>query len=228
MTSRAEAQASDRRIRDFIVQGAADGRFVPGAKLPTERELARQFAVARSAVRRALARLEAEGAVLRHVGRGTFIPPRGDSASVAGGIADVEVSPAELVEARLRLEPVLAEFIVTRATAADFDRMAACLGHAEHAQTLDEWERWDAALHQAFAAATHNAFLQQVMDLVTRVRSQAEWGKLKDRIVTPERRLRYQEEHRRIVAALRDRDVAAARTAITEHLVHARRNLFGE
>ncbi|HSN41432.1 MAG TPA: FCD domain-containing protein, partial [Burkholderiales bacterium] len=58
-------------------------------------------------------------------------------------------------------------------------------------------------------------------------RQQAEWGKLKDRIVTPERRLQYQEEHRNIVHALADRDAERARTYIIAHLQHARRNLFG-
>ena len=59
------------------------------------------------------------------------------------------------------------------------------------------------------------------------VRQQAEWGKLKNRIVTPERRIRYQEEHREIVQALRERDAESARAAIVAHLQHARRNLFG-
>ena len=41
--------------------------------------------------------------------------------------------------------------------------------------------------------------------MVAAVREQAEWGKLKDRIVTPERRLKYQQEHRDIVRALKAR-----------------------
>jgi DNA-binding FadR family transcriptional regulator len=95
---------------------------------------------------------------------------------------------------------------VTNATAADFERMEMCLDRAERAATLDEFELWDAALHQAMAHASHNRFVIRVLDIVTAVREQSEWGKLKDRIVTPERRLKYQEEHRAIVAALKARD----------------------
>jgi DNA-binding GntR family transcriptional regulator len=62
--------------------------------------------------------------------------------------------------------------------------------------------------------------------MVAAVREQSEWGKLKDRIVTPERRLRYQEEHRAIVGALKARDADRARDSIVAHLQHARRNLF--
>jgi DNA-binding GntR family transcriptional regulator len=67
-----------------------------------------------------------------------------------------------------------------------------------------------------------------LLEIVTAVRQQSEWGKLKDRIVTAERRLIYQQEHRAIVTALKDRDDARAKNAIVSHLQHARRNLFGD
>ena len=225
---RTQPRTGAQRIREFILSAAADGRLAPGAKLPTERQLARRFAVPRNAVRRTLAQLEAEGSITRHVGRGTFL-----ASEPLGGAAEVpfervlHTSPAELMEARLKLEPALAELIVTNATPADFERMETCLEKAERATTLDEFELWDAALHQALATATHNRFVIRVLDMVAAARQQAEWGKLKDRIVTPERRLKYREEHRDIVRALKDRDADRARAFIIAHLQHARRNLFG-
>jgi DNA-binding FadR family transcriptional regulator len=226
-TAESRDRSGPRRIREFIVNAASDGKLAPDGRLPTERELSKRFAVPRNAVRRTLAQLEAEGAITRHVGRGTFLAraaPR-----KAGEIATDSVShtsPAELMEARLRIEPALAELIVTNATPADFDRMELCLDKAERATSLDEFELWDAALHQALATATHNRFVTRILDMVAAVREQSEWGKLKDRIVTPERRLRYQEEHRAIVGALKARDAERAREAIVAHLQHARRNLF--
>lgn len=227
-TTRARSREGAQRIRDYIVAHTTDGTLAPGAKLPTERELAKRFSVPRNAVRKTLAQLEAEGSITRHVGRGTFLAGRaggGNDDTAASSVA--HTSPAELMEARLRIEPALAELIVTHATAADFERMEMCLEKAEKAATLDEFELWDAALHQAFAEATHNGFVIRVLDMVTAVRQQAEWGKLKDRIVTPERRIRYQEEHREIVRALKERDAERANAAILAHLQHARRNLFG-
>ncbi|MGQ0525667.1 MAG: FadR/GntR family transcriptional regulator [Betaproteobacteria bacterium] len=216
-----------QRVRDFIAAAAAEGSLPPGGRLPTERELAKRFSVPRNAVRKTLAQLEAEGAITRHVGRGTFLAMRAESHATRTLDSVAHTSPAELMEARLRIEPALAELIVTNATPADFARMEACLDKAERATTLDEFELWDAALHQAMATATHNRFVVRVLDMVTAVRQQAEWGKLKDRIVTPERRIQYQEEHRNIVRALRDRDAERARAFIIEHLQRARRNLFG-
>jgi DNA-binding FadR family transcriptional regulator len=224
--SHGKSREAAERVREFIVNAAGDGTFAPGSRLPTERELAERFAVPRNAVRKTLAQLEAEGCITRHVGRGTFLAS--PAASPAGEFASIaHTSPAELMEARMRIEPALAELIVTHATPGDFERMEVCLDRAERAATLDEFELWDAALHEAMAAATHNTFVARVLTMVTTARQQAEWGKLKDRIVTPERRIRYQEEHRAIVRALKGRDAEQARQAILTHLEHARRNLFG-
>ena len=59
------------------------------------------------------------------------------------------------------------------------------------------------------------------------VRAQGEWGVLKRRSATPERRLEYQAEHRALVAALRQRDAATARRVCLAHLVHVRINMLG-
>jgi DNA-binding FadR family transcriptional regulator len=226
---RAHTREGSQRIRELVLDAASSGALVPGAKLPTERELVRRFALPRNAVRRTLAQLEAEGAITRHVGRGTFLATRASPGAGEFALDSVaHTSPAELMDARLRLEPALAELIVIHATPTDFERMETCLERAERAATLDEFELWDAALHQALASATHNRFVVRVVDMVTAVRQQAEWGKLKDRIVTPERRIRYQREHRSIVQALKERDAERARLAILGHLQHARRNLFGD
>jgi GntR family transcriptional regulator, uxu operon transcriptional repressor len=226
--SRTRSHEGVRLIREFILASAADGTFVPGRRLPTERELARRFSVPRNAVRKTLAQLEAEGSITRHVGRGTFLAGRTvDGSTDFSRDSVTHTSPAELMEARLRIEPALAELIVTNATPADFERMETCLEKAEKAGTLDEFELWDAALHEALAQATHNRLVIRVLDMVSAVRQQAEWGKLKNRIVTPDRRIRYQEEHREIVRALKERDAERARAGIVLHLQHARRNLFG-
>jgi len=223
LNRRGSRRDSGQDIRAFLLEAVAQGSIAPGGKLPTERELATRFGLPRNSVRKTLAQLEAEGTITRHVGRGTFLADSGgfpaDSIS--------HTSPAELMEARMRLEPAMAELIVTNATPADFERMETCLDRAERGATLDDFEVWDAALHQAMAAATHNRFMVRVFDMATAVRHQTEWGKLKDRVVTPERRLKYQQEHRAIVAALKARDAEKARAAILVHLQHARRNLFG-
>jgi DNA-binding FadR family transcriptional regulator len=105
--------------------------------------------------------------------------------------------------------------------------MDECNRHADAAATLEEFERWDAALHEAIAEAAHNGFISGMFRLMSEVRSQGEWGVLKRRSATPERRLEYQQEHRALVAALKDRDAQSARALCLAHLVHVRTNMLG-
>jgi GntR family transcriptional regulator len=61
------------RIRDLIERE----RLGPGTALPSESELRQQLRVSRATIRQALQRLELDGRVERHQGRGTFVavPP---------------------------------------------------------------------------------------------------------------------------------------------------------
>ncbi|WP_374633431.1 GntR family transcriptional regulator [Ferrovibrio sp.] len=63
-----------------------DGRLLPGALVPGEEELCRQFNVSRITARRALAELAAEGFVTRGRGRGTHVTPRAEPPPVRGGV----------------------------------------------------------------------------------------------------------------------------------------------
>lgn len=65
-----------REIRAAIKQGIESGMLEPGAKLPTEPELARSYAAGRHSVRRAITELGKEGLLSVEQGRGTFIQSR--------------------------------------------------------------------------------------------------------------------------------------------------------
>ena len=62
--------------------------------LPSERALMRRFDAARETVRRALAELQAEGLVVRQVGKGTF--PSKRARQVPGRIGLIVLSYAEI------------------------------------------------------------------------------------------------------------------------------------
>lgn len=222
MRNRNLSRAGVERLRQHIVQGIEDGSYKPGDRLPPEREMVRNFDAARSAVRRMLADLEMQGSIVRTVGRGTMIAGEMDGMSPEGA----QVSPAELMEARLLFEPAIADLVVTHATSADFAQMDECLAKGARAGSIAEFEHWDAELHQAIANATHNSFVIRVLDSINAVREQGEWGKLKQKSLTPERRAAYQLEHKRLVEALKRRDSTEARQRLTEHLRQVRRNLL--
>ena len=57
-----------------------------GTRMPTERQLALDLGVSRSAVRHAMALLQAEGHVSREVGRGTFLRDAPEAAPVGAPV----------------------------------------------------------------------------------------------------------------------------------------------
>jgi GntR family transcriptional regulator, histidine utilization repressor len=64
-----------QRVKQFLKDGLATGRWPPGALMPSETELTAQFGVSRMTVSRALRELQAEGLVARSQGVGTFAAP---------------------------------------------------------------------------------------------------------------------------------------------------------
>ncbi len=61
------------QLAELILAESARAGLGPGARLPTERQLAADFGATRTSVRHALAVLEAGGHISREVGRGTFL-----------------------------------------------------------------------------------------------------------------------------------------------------------
>jgi len=216
------------QLRETILDKLRSRTWRAGHRIPTERALSEEFGLSRSTVRRVLSDFKRKRLITQTVGSGTYVTEHVHSALADFAPPPVaQASPAELMAARLVLEPALIEMVIGNATAADFARMDECNHHAERAVTLEDFEKWDAALHEAIAEAAHNGFIRSVFQLMNEARSQAEWGVLKRRSATPERRVEYQHEHRALVAALKERDGDRARALCLGHLLHVRRNMLG-
>lgn len=216
-------------LRENILDNLRSRTWRAGHRIPTERALSEQFGISRSTVRRVLQEFKRKQLITQTVGSGTYVTEQAHAALAVGPTAAVTptVSPAELMSARLVLEPALIDMVIGSATAADFARMDECNQNAEAATSLDEFEHWDAALHSAIADAAHNGFISSVFRLMNEARAQGEWGMLKRRSATPERRLQYQQEHRDLVAALKNRDADRAKSLCLAHLLRVRVNLLG-
>ncbi|WP_020105926.1 FadR/GntR family transcriptional regulator [Nocardia sp. 348MFTsu5.1] len=211
--------------RRHIEMVISEGGFGPGDKLPTERELAAAAGVSRAVIRTALDELAETGVVVRYVGRGTFLAPQAVPEPAAGAGFP---SPAEIMTARLVLEPEILPVTVSAATQQDIDEMHRCLRGGDAARVSEDFERWDTLLHHSFALATHNVVLINLSQLLIDSRNQPIWGGLKRRSFSPERRQCYCDEHKAIVAAIEDRDPDAAREAMRVHLRHVRTTLLGD
>src|SRR6266542_289440 len=194
--------AREDTVRRFIVEAIESGSTPAGARLPTERVLAKRFRVPRSVVRKALLPLEVEGVVTRQVGRGTFVS-NGHKEQRVVSTGSVDTSPAELLDACLTCYPYMTELAVATATAADLRAMEQCLQLLRHTTTIAEYGERDAAFHQAIANATHNALLIDIARTIGRARERIDWGELPLHEVTPQ-------DHEGILEALAKRNAKLA------------------
>lgn len=216
-------------LQTIILENIRSGRWKVGDKLPPERDLGTIHRLGRASVRRILGQLKARGLITQKVGSGTYVAESALKVlqSQESDTLRMETSPAELMEVRVLFEPMIMDLVVRHGTHTDLLRMDECCTHAEAAESQEQFEHWDAELHQAIAEASHNSMVKSVLHLVNQMRSQSAWGTLKRKSLTPERRGAYQREHRALVNALKDRDAEKARQIALEHLLHIRNNLLG-
>jgi GntR family transcriptional regulator len=73
LTRRFSTRAIYQQLRDIFATRIATGEWKPGAFLPSEADLAREFGVSAGTTRKALQLLEAERLLTRRQGHGTFV-----------------------------------------------------------------------------------------------------------------------------------------------------------
>ena len=205
------------QLAETILAHSLQAGLGPGGRLPTERQLALDLGVTRSSIRYALAIMEARGRVSREVGRGTYLRSATSNPGAASPGSSA-FAPADVMMVRRLIEPPAMPLAVAWATAADFDEMDRCLDGGDRAESYEEFETWDLALHASIIAATHSPLLGTLYASIETARHGHIWGDLKRRSASAERRRLYQADHHEIVAALKARDPARAVGAMRAHL----------
>ncbi len=212
-------------ISTYLRRAIETGAYSEGDRLPPERQLAITFDAARSTVRRALDQLEKAGLVSRRLGSGTYVGAAGALPHVAD-LAD-QISPLQLIEARLSVEPYTTRLAVLHATRRNLDDMEAVLERAESCiDDKDSFSRWDTEFHLLIAQASGNPLLLNVYRQINQVRLHGQWDAMKEKILTSEVIGSYNLQHRGIFNALHERDAQTALSLITEHLEQARDDLL--
>lgn len=166
------APATSALVVDQIRRAIATGRFAPGDRLPSERELSKQLAVSRNTLRAASRVLVAEGVI--EVRRGA-----------AGGIRVARTTPqvdttreaaravgeiAAALDLRSALESGAAHFAAIRRSADDlvrlrdaFDRMQRIFDEQQFQEVSEFWSA-DRAFHRAIGDAAHNERLARAIE----------------------------------------------------------------
>ena len=210
------------RLRTYLAQieMPLDSRLLP------ERELAETLGVTRAGLRKALAVLESENQIWRHVGKGTFIGSRPVETMADIVAITRRTNPAEVMRTRLVLEPEVARMAALNATSAHIAEMRLCMQRTRAAQTWRQYEAWDNRLHRVIAESTQNSLLLALLDTLNAVRRAVVWGRLRVDKVKPAPTHHSFEDHESIVAAIENRDLNRAAAAMRAHLENVERNLL--
>lgn len=214
-----------RMIANQIKEKIAAGTYLPGARLPSERELSEMLEVSRPSVREALIALEIEGWVDVRVGSGVYVTPleahltlgdlQGADRAKAGITLDIGAN--DLLQARLLVEPYCAELAALNATPEQIKEMEeATLALPGSDQPFKHNDR----LHLLIAEACGNvALAATVQQLWALSESSAIFNKLNQHFVYGEVWEAAHDEHLPLLRALQKRKPAAARRAMRNHLL---------
>jgi DNA-binding FadR family transcriptional regulator len=213
------------QIVSQIEQRIEKGELKVGDQLPSERELAEQLAVSRTAVREAVKALREKGLVEILAGRGTFIT-NGTTDKIRNSLGLLMKfgtinGDAYLVEVREILEPEIAAIAATRITDEYIVAMQDAVNIMEVATASKDSETFveaDLDFHLALAEATQNpiipALMDSVIDLLREQRKRT--GNVSGGLA------RGQHHHKLILDAVTKRDSQAARQAMCDHLQQVR------
>ena len=209
------------QIVDQIERRIVAGDLKVGDQLPAERELAEQFTVSRTAVREAIKALREKGLVEIRLGRGTFVT-NGAAGAVRhslGLLLKTENGFVNLVEVREILEPEIAALAATRVTEENIAAMTEAVEIMDTAlDNADVFVEADLDFHLALAEATQNPVIPSLMDsIIDLLREQRKrTGNVEGGLA------RGQYHHKRILAAVIQRDSLVARQAMQDHLLQVR------
>jgi len=221
-----ERDDATERLRAFVL----DGDYTPGDRLPAERQMIEMLGIPRSSLRRALEQLEREGAIWRHVGKGTFVSYGSSAASAGDPFAGLghQLTPYRMMRARLCIEPALAREAAVNASREAMSRIATTVESARAASSWAEYERQDDSFHRAVAEAADNLLLLALFDSLNRVRREVAWGAVTRSSARPPQTHSSFAEHEAVAAAIEAHDPEEAYRAMRRHLQSVATRLFGD
>lgn len=220
-----EREDAIARIRSLIEAGS----YAPGDRLPPERELIDDLGMSRTTLRRALEALEREGAIWRHVGKGTFVAANSGGAAV-GSLAELsrQLTPVRMMRARLCIEPAIAREAAINASGEAIIRMKLAKERASAAGNWAEYEKHDDLFHRSIAEASDNILLLSLFDQLNQVRRAVAWGSVVRNSERPPESHSSFTEHDRIAEAIEMRDANTAQEVMRQHIGSVSARLFGE
>jgi DNA-binding FadR family transcriptional regulator len=206
-----------RQIAEQISVLISDGEYTPGARLPAERDLARQLGVSRPSVREALIALEVEGLLDVRVGSGIYVSQPGNRRRNHAPLGDS--GPFEVIRARRLIEGDCAALAARDASPAQLRAI-----REAHAGMVRKSKRHhnplaaDRLFHVRIAEASANSALVLVVQTLWDQRMGPLYRGLERKLEYPKMAAETVREHAAIVSAIVRHDPRAARSAMRRHM----------
>jgi GntR family transcriptional repressor for pyruvate dehydrogenase complex len=202
------------------------GHFQTGDQLPSERELAQQFGVSRTAIREAVKTLREKGLVEVRLGRGTYVINNTSHAAKRSLNLAMQLKPTsswvDLVEARMILEPDIAALAAERATPEQIALLQAAVDALSASRgNVDEWASADTEFHNILAQASQNVVMPILLNSVIELLN----DQRRSLLFLDGRLDITRAEHQRIADAVTAHQPEAAREAMRAHLERVQRDV---
>jgi GntR family transcriptional repressor for pyruvate dehydrogenase complex len=207
-----------QKIREAI----REGKFAPGSKLPSERELAGIMSVSRASIREGLRMLKAVGIVEARRGHGTFVASDlnfiDQSLTFDMFVAKKKEIILDLFAVRIVLESNIAAWTAEYATERELDELEDILSEMEAAIGRGETGALqDILFHDRIARACRNRVIQRIMSAIWELLRESREYTLKE----PGRSNISLAAHRKILDAIRKHDPEGAKELMRQHLEEA-------
>jgi GntR family transcriptional repressor for pyruvate dehydrogenase complex len=219
-------QAAWGRLSDQVAAGLqheiTSGGYLPGQRLPPEREMAVRFGVSRTVIREAMKSLSSRGVITVRPGSGVFVAQGQASAATESlrllVLGTSALGYEQVYEVRESLEGRVAALAAERATEADMVLLHEAQEALDMAVTGEDYASADGDFHLVIADLAHNQLfrivLEAIGDVMLEVRRRVAY--------VPAARARVTADHHAIAEAILARDAATARRLMEEHLAHSR------
>jgi len=202
------------RIASELRQALAGGRYAIGDRLPSERDLAQQYGVSRPTVREAVIALEVDGLVEVRTNSGVYVTAL---APQDGSLAETDVGPFELLEARRLFEAEICALAAQHIDAEGIARLRQLVHDMESADLMTA-EAADREFHLEIARAAQNSAMEKTVSMLWDTRDNSPQYRLLTEKVRAAGVAPRVSEHHRIVDTLETGDPDAAREAMRDHL----------
>lgn len=187
-------------------------------RLPPERELAQNLGVSRRRLRAALDLLEARGIVFRRRGQGTFAAPPPLPEGGRHRVLAASVTPDQIMDVRLQIEPHLAQLSARKITAEAAAQLEVLMRNSCNAVTAEAYDLADEIFHYRIAELADNPLFLEVYQLIRQLRREKGWRERRAATNVPQVIKDLAAQHRAIFEAIAAGDPERAGEAVRMHM----------